>query len=551
MGTRISSGRTTFGGLASGIDTNSILQALLQVERQPLQRIQANCSEVDNQRSLLRQLNTKLLAVRDAARDLDNRNTRGTDDSSSEEFIKYKGTSTNDKVVQITAGKGAAAGDIQVRVDQLARGSRRFSTAFTVDASAGQDAGDAIALQAGQSITIALPNGKPLATPVVDPTNFTVTADGAAMSLSKLRDQINSADGNEGKVRANILQSSEGVYRLVLTSTETGTENELQISGDLAMDAVAADGSDNARNAQLLILGKVVERQTNKIDDVLPGVTLDLKSVAERDDNDQPITETVSIGVDVDAIASSIGSFVDAYNDVIGFLDAQSKYNENTKKAGPLSGDSILREIQTRLRRAVSDNYRFDEDPNNRFAISTTDPDTGKRAPGGSISGLGIKLIGNRKLQLDKTALTDALTADPLAAREFMSGLGIADGATPLNQAVIDRVKSANQAVDAWNAANPTREPRKKATVPEPDYWQDGFFTAIGAELETIVRSGDGLMAQRDSLFASRLKTFDASIDSFNARLAQREETLVQRFSALESVISGLQNQQGFLSGLR
>jgi flagellar hook-associated protein 2 len=535
----------TFGGLASGIDTNSILQALLQVERQPLQGMQSNRDDVDNQRSLVRQLNTKLLALRDAASGLDNRNTSGTDQSTSEEFLKYQGTSTNDKVVQVTAGKGAAAGDIQVRVDQLARGSRRFSTAFTVDASKSEDASNATALQANQTITITLPNEKPSPDPKVLPTNITVTAGSTGMSLATLRDQINSADGNGGKVRANILQSSEGVYRLVLTSSETGTENELQVTGDLAMDAPAADGSDSAQNAKALILGKVVERQSNKIDDVLPGVTLDLKGVAALDDNHQPITETVTIGVDVDAISSSIDSFVGAYNDVIDFLDSQSKYDENAKKAGPLSGDSILRDIQTRLRKSVSDAYMFDEDPNNRFAISTTDEKSGKRAPGGSISGIGIKLVGNGKLELDKTVLTDALSADPLAVREFLSGLGIADGKEPLNKAQIDQANALNARPEV------AKDPKLKVPVPEPDRWQDGFFTAFGAQLDDIVRSGDGLMAQRDNLFASRLKSIDDSIAGFNTRLAAREETLVQRFSSLETVISGLQNQQGFLSGIR
>ena len=65
------------------------------------------------------------------------------------------------------------------------------------------------------------------------------------------------------------------------------------------------------------------------------------------------------------------------------------------------------------------------------------------------------------------------------------------------------------------------------------------------------MRSGDGLFAKREQQFQERLKTIDASIDRFNSRLALREETLVQRFSALERIVSGLQNQQGFLSSLR
>jgi len=77
-----------------------------------------------------------------------------------------------------------------------------------------------------------------------------------------------------------------------------------------------------------------------------------------------------------------------------------------------------------------------------------------------------------------------------------------------------------------------------------------GFAQTLAARLEEIVRSGDGTLAERDQGFARRLATFDDSITRFEQRLEQREETLIQRFSALETVVAGLQNQQGFLSGL-
>ena len=110
MATTTISGRPTFGGLATGLDTNALLQGLLAIERQPLQRMQSRRSEVDNQRTLVRQLNTKLLALRDSARGLDNRNTNLSNVSTSEEFLKYKGSSTNADVVEVTAGKGAQHG---------------------------------------------------------------------------------------------------------------------------------------------------------------------------------------------------------------------------------------------------------------------------------------------------------------------------------------------------------------------------------------------------------------------------------------------------------
>ncbi|MBY0398869.1 flagellar filament capping protein FliD [Myxococcota bacterium] len=560
MGTRIS-GRATFGGIASGLDTGAIIDGLMQIERQPLQRIQSRRNEVDAQRGLMRQLNTRLLALRDAARNLDNRNTRLTDDATNEEFLKYTSSSTNEDVVQVTAGFGAAPGDIQIRVDQLARGSRRFSTTFAVPGSR-PEASRAIALQSGQSITIALPNGDPDATPdPVDPTSITITAGASeTISLTSLRDRINSSEENGGKVRADILTVSEGNYQLVLTSTGTGSENELSVTGDLAMQAPNADGSDNAQSAVFFLFGQRIERQSNDVDDVLAGVTLNLKNVAERDDNDQPITETVSIKTDFDAVAASLQGFVDAYNDVVSFIDNQSKYNDQTKTAGPLSGDFMVREVQRRLREVASEGYVFSTNPNNPFAPGGLD-ENGKPLPGGAISAIGIEFVGDGKLRLNKDRLKEALAQDANMVREFLSGRARADGDVE-NQRAIDKALADNVRIDAFNAAaeayNQTQTDPKsfralkdRVEVPEPDLWDAGFFTNLGEQLEGIVRTGDGLLAERDRQFATRLRQIDDSIDVFNTRLASREELLVQRFTALERVVSGLQNQQGFLGSLR
>ena len=74
-------GRTTFGGLASGLDTNALLSGLLELERIPLNRLRSQQSEIETQRGLMRQLNTKVLALRKAAQALDNRNATGSADS--------------------------------------------------------------------------------------------------------------------------------------------------------------------------------------------------------------------------------------------------------------------------------------------------------------------------------------------------------------------------------------------------------------------------------------------------------------------------------------
>lgn len=511
--------RPTFGGLASGLDTNALLEGLLQIERLPLQRLQSRRAEINSQRTLMRDLNSKLLELREASQALDNRNDTGSAASLDEEFLRYTGASSNEDVVEVSASSGAAPGDIDIEVIRLARGSRRFSTAYS--------SVDDTALSANQSITIRLPNGDPDDDEVND-TEITIAA-GASddISLSSLRDRINTDPENGGTVRADILQVSEDEFQLILTTTGTGVSNQLEIEGDVAFESPADDGSDNASNAQIRLFGqtgegRVIQRESNTIDDVLEGVSFRLKREADLVDEDGTgalgdprVAETVTVDTDLDEIASGLQRFIDAYNDVVNFIDRQFRYDETNKTAGPLSGDSTLRRVQTELRTLISRGYAFGENPNNPFAAGEV---------GGSIANIGIEVVSGGTLRLDREKLDEALALDPLSVRQFLMG---DERLTPANQDEID--------------ADPEVE---------PDYYDEGFAQLFAVRLEELVRSGDGTFAERDKAFADRLADFDRSIENFEFRLGQREETLIQRFSALERIVAGLQSQQGFLTSL-
>ncbi len=499
-------GRPTFGGLSTGLDTSALIDGLLALERQPLNRIRARRAEVDEQRGLMRDLNSKLLALRTAAQEIDNRNSTGNDFSTTEELLRYSGSSTNEDVVSVSASSGAAPGDIDIVVNQLARGSRRFSETFT------ETAAESV-LTAGQSITLELPDADPDAVPPIEATSVTVQADGS-LSLTDLRDQINTSADNGGKIRADILRVGDDALQLVLTTSGEGTSNQLTVTGDVPIQVPQPE--DEAQDASFVLFGRPITRSSNAIDDVLSGITLQLNGLSEIDEeagldgSGNPIrsAETVTVEVDVEEVAASLEKFTSAYNDVVNFIGRQFTFDESTNRSGPLAGDSTLTSIQAQLREIVSRGYQFSRNPNNPFA-------SGEQ--GGSISGIGIELGAGGTLSVDRERLEEALALDPLSVREFLSGR-IGDG------------------VD---------ENGDPVEVLDP-----GFAQTLAARLEDIVRSGDGTLARRDEGFASRLASFDDSIARFERRLTQREETLIQRFSALETVVAGLQTQQGFLSGL-
>ena len=392
-------GRPTFGGLASGLDTNALLSGLLQIERIPLNRLQSRRSQIDAQRGLMRELNTRVLALRSAAQELDNRNSAGTGAAVSEEFLRYSGSSSNEDIVRVSAGKGAAPGEIDVKVLSLARGSRRFSQTMTA-------AEKSTALSGTQTLTISLDNADPTTFPPIEATLIEINANGGTLSLETLRDQINTSAGNGGKIRADILQINDDAYRLVLSSTGTGASNEIMLTTDLAMEAPVV-GRDDAASARIELFGQEIVRESNLIEDALTGITIRVMDTSEIDEDDPtydpagipPVlplkAETLTVEVDIDEVAAALEKFTKAYNDVLSFIDAQFKYDETNKQSGPLSGDFTLREIQRQLQEFVSRGYKFSENPANPFADQTNG------GQGGAVSGIGLEILAGGKLRVN------------------------------------------------------------------------------------------------------------------------------------------------------
>jgi len=289
----------------------------------------------------------------------------------------------------------------------------------------------------------------------------------------------------------------------------------MTLGGDLTFQAPDPT-RDVATNAQFRLFGQggdaaILERESNVVDDVLSGITLHLNRVARRDENDPLVAlpETVSVEIDVEEIAEELENFTEAYNEVVDFLDAQFRYDTSSKKSGPLSGDFTLRRVQNDLRRMISTGFSFSRNPSNPFAPGGVD------GVGGAISNIGLNVEGNGRLSVDRTKLEEALALDPVSVREFLKGRDAVDDGDP-------------------------------ATV---DY-DAGFADMVSTQLEELVRTGDGLLASRDKAYDRRIKELDVSIERFEYRLGQREEMLILRFSELERVVSGLQNQQGFLTSI-
>jgi flagellar hook-associated protein 2 len=165
------------------------------------------------------------------------------------------------------------------------------------------------------------------------------------MTADDLRAAINAISARTG-VTAAILTVAEGERRLVLTATEAGRVIELaDLSGDTITARMAPTTLQAAQTAQLRLDGIPIERPANRIDDVMPGVTLDLYRT-------EPGTKlTVKIEPALVAAKEQLIGFVDAYNALRDFVAEQSLVDgDGTVAEGAvLFGDRTLRDIAQTL----------------------------------------------------------------------------------------------------------------------------------------------------------------------------------------------------------
>jgi flagellar capping protein FliD len=101
----------SFSGLASGIDTNSIIEQTLEASRIPITRLENKTQVLAVQREAYRDVNTQLLALQDEALDLRLEST----------FLTRSASSSDESSVAATAGFASVKTTHRLEVSQLAQ----------------------------------------------------------------------------------------------------------------------------------------------------------------------------------------------------------------------------------------------------------------------------------------------------------------------------------------------------------------------------------------------------------------------------------------------
>jgi flagellar hook-associated protein 2 len=352
-------------GLASGLDTGSIVSQLMAIERNSQTLLKTKLTTEQSNVKTLQELNTKTSSLATLAEKLSKRDA----------WNPVTVTSSSDKI-SATGTAAATTGPISFTVDRLA-------------------AAHAVSFTDTAAMTDVVVGG--------DPTKVKLTlADGTVK-------EINAGDGSLGQlvgginaagtgVKAGLVKLDDGSYRLRVSSATTGEDGVFTLAASdgspiLGGSTVVVQGQD----AQITVGGDALTSSSNTFAGVVTGLDVTLKPGIELG-----TTVDLTVTQDTDAMVKSVKELVDAVNALIGDMDKATAYaaaGTGSSKTGTLSGDSQVRSVRNAL----------------LGAIWPTD--------GTSMAALGIETDKSGKLVLKEEKLKTALAEDPTkVAAAFTAG---------------------------------------------------------------------------------------------------------------------------------
>ncbi len=323
-----------------------------------------------------------------------------------------------------------------------------------------------------------------------------------------LDEVINAVNNSTAGVNAEIINDGAGAapYRIVFASDTTGARGAFTLDTggfDLGLTTLSEGldsrvffGSDDAAT------GVLIASSTNTIDDVVTGVSIDLKAASDE-------AVTLSVARDNAAIEEKIGAFISAFNDTIARIDTLTDFDQETETAQVLFADSTARQLRQALFNAIqqpADNI------SGAFQV---------------LSQVGVRVGDGGVLELNTTRFREALESDPQAVESVFSA----------------RVQVPVEPIEI--------SPGITANNPETEAFTSlGVAELVAEFIDRYVNSIDGVLTRKDEQISRQIDLQNGRIENINVRLSRQEETLIRQFANMEQTIAQLQSQGNALAGL-
>lgn len=474
-----SSGTITFSGLASGIDTSSIVSQLMALDAAPEQVLNNEVTTNQNKISAFNQLSTALGTLQTLMAGM---NTPDT-------FADMTASIADSSVGSVTASGSAQAGTHSLTVTSLAQSQTMVSESSTNSGYASDTAQD---FGTG---TITIAN-------TADPQNpVTVNIGNTNNSLQGIASAINASGAN---VTASVVNDGSGTpYRLVITGNDTGTYSVTSNLTGGTYDAPTFNTVVNASQAVFTLDGINMTRNSNTVTDAIPGVTLTLTGTTAASSGTTSASSgtTITIGNDTSGVTSKINNFVSDYNSVMSLINTDTAFSSTSSSTtsgstpsvttGVLFGDPSVQNILSSLQSVLTSQV------------------SGLTGSFSSLSDIGITSDPQTGLlSVDSSQLTSALSTDFNGVTSLFTQNSGTSG-LPQNQYGVAEQFSQQIA----NLINP--------------------YSSDGSQDTVIPTAIQGLN--------DNITTLNNQVASMQQQLTIEENTLNQEFTNMETTISNTQ----------
>ena len=527
---------TSIFGIQSGFDSASLVQKLIALQARPLDLKLAQLQAKETELEAFQDLRTHLQTFQSVL------NGIGTVDRFNQTTADFTKTAGTGNVLSIATSSSASVGTHDITVNALAQettlvSDTGYSSPSDVVPSGMGGAGTTyhVEINVGGALTLV---------------NLNAT--------DTVQDVVNAINASSADVTASVIDDGSAVnpFKIVIQGNQAGAANAVSAftyrnpgGGGAQITEVTFSAAQAASDASVTVDGITYSRSTNAISDIIPGVSLNLESLGSG---------TLNITTDNTAITGNIQDFVDAFNELTGFIDEQTEFNPETFATGILFGNSSVQNLESTLRRIATGQV------------------TGTGGTFEFLSQIGITTQDDGKLALDEVKLDAALTTDLNSVVSLFTSSGSATDANVTFVGFTDNTVAGTYDVQVVGGI-PQLSPAGAGTF--VDAVNNGtFFTgAVGTDAEglsfSLASLADGsygtislsvgviprlnqeisllLDSSQQGPLTSELDSITESIDDLNETLLRMDDRLElfernirQKFVNLEIILGKLDSQR-------
>ena len=514
-----------FTGMASGLDTDSIVQQMMRIEMMKVDKVKQDRQLLEWKRDDYRSITNLLRSFKDEYFDIirpaNNMRSANT-------YYSYKTESSNSAVATAVGTSQVSMMEHTIKVEQLAAAARIDGGAVTL--AEGKES-----LKLNDTIEQVMDK-----LGLADAEELVFNINDSEIKVAKdktLNDLLQTINNSAADVK---ISYSSFLEKFTMTSKSMGTDAKIQVTSDSSgfFEKIGIDISStaNGQNAKFTLDGKLVEDHKSNIF-TADGITYTLNGIGESN---------IKLTQDTDAIFNKIKSFIDKYNELVEKIGG--KVDESRPRSGGKTGSYYL-PLTDEQREAMKEEDIKKWEENAKKGLLKND---------GLLSSIGQNM---RRVMGDMTE-AGGLFSIGISTGNWREGAKLNIDEDKLKKAIADNPDQvmnifAKQSSVAYHPDN-TKEQKDlryaESGIVERlfDILQDNIRTTRNADgkkgmlLEKAGIVGD--LTEFQSTLVDEINKKGSLIEDMTVKLFNKENALYMKFASLETALSRMNSQSAWLA---